>query len=573
MRFCKWRSLRIRCALGSWLLALAQGSGRFGGASPGWQEQKRLTLDGHPLYRRTIRREELPELRRVVEAARRELPPPPAARQSSSPALEDDGEGRRPRIAFLIQGEEDVHDKEASMWSSSEQAAVFVLTFKTQRPDAIFFPRSLLAEGRNVLLSAAAFEELCRGRRFDYYVLLDADAEAEPPWPVALPRFQTFLQDWQPAVGLPVFGSFGQDKEEELQAADLVADARLSTSQGVPGADSSEEPAAIFHFDHIFIAVHTEAADHLLPYDTALDMDCAWTSQWILTLLATALYRRHVLVLPGFRVINPHHSKYPKDACIARMTEASGKLRGMVRPLESRSCIPDPISGAVMLPGGRRAAHFQYLPIRSPALRKGHGAARVNYTEASLSRVEPCDGEVFAESGRLPYYASWCRGCSVGVSFLVLQSMVAASPYSERNWNELGYWFFRIGAELEGPSGSRKSDSYWMAAICFAISRRLLQVRRQPLSSTVVRNLADISDMLFPGQGEQRAMVALDAALEAQWRHGGVGIQRGIAAALTSAETSAAGLQEPWLLSGPTIVQLVHFLITGINESDSGQSR
>ena len=52
------------------------------------------------------------------------------------------------------------------MWRGEHVA--YVLTFRSQRRDALFFPNSLLAEGRNVLMAAAAMTEFRRGRRFAY---------------------------------------------------------------------------------------------------------------------------------------------------------------------------------------------------------------------------------------------------------------------------------------------------------------------------------------------------------------------------------------------------------------------
>ncbi|CAK0828112.1 unnamed protein product, partial [Prorocentrum cordatum] len=49
------------------------------------------------------------------------------------------------RREALIRGEEDTSDKEAAMWSASSDA--YVLTFRTRRWDALFFPNSLPMEG------------------------------------------------------------------------------------------------------------------------------------------------------------------------------------------------------------------------------------------------------------------------------------------------------------------------------------------------------------------------------------------------------------------------------------------
>lgn len=67
------------------------------------------------------------------------------------------------RICCLLEGEEDVSEKEAAFWSAD--ADVFTLTYRTRRPEALYFPQSLLAEGRNYLFAACALWELQLGQR------------------------------------------------------------------------------------------------------------------------------------------------------------------------------------------------------------------------------------------------------------------------------------------------------------------------------------------------------------------------------------------------------------------------
>jgi len=114
------------------------------------------------LYGRVIEREELPQLLDLWHSAR-DLPA-----------------GPKMTFVYLIQGEEDTLDKEAAL--AGADSDVHVLTFRSRRSTALFFPRSRLGEGRNVLLAAAAMEELKRGYRYDYYVMLDADAHALTSW-------------------------------------------------------------------------------------------------------------------------------------------------------------------------------------------------------------------------------------------------------------------------------------------------------------------------------------------------------------------------------------------------------
>ena len=64
-------------------------------------------------------------------------------------------------------------------------------------PPRLYFPTPLLAEGRNVLVAAAAYVELLRGYRYTYYCLMDDDAKVHD-WVGEWGRFQQFLQECCP---------------------------------------------------------------------------------------------------------------------------------------------------------------------------------------------------------------------------------------------------------------------------------------------------------------------------------------------------------------------------------------
>eukprot|EP00929_Paragymnodinium_shiwhaense_P052538 TRINITY_DN26316_c0_g1_i4.p1 TRINITY_DN26316_c0_g1~~TRINITY_DN26316_c0_g1_i4.p1 ORF type:complete len:313 (-),score=58.87 TRINITY_DN26316_c0_g1_i4:581-1519(-) len=294
-------------ALIAWLADLPRAcSAALNGSDVLAAERKVRFIAQHALFGRLIERAELPGLQRTWLEARK---------LAAAPHL---------TVAFLIQGEEDVSEKEAAMWSQT-CAEVYVLTFKTMRADALFFPKSLLAEGRNVLLAAAAAHELKRGYTYTYYVMMDGDADASPPWKVVVPDFLDFLRDWQPAVGLPAPGDF-------------------------PEQPSGTTPLSVFLFDHIFLAVHVQAAERLLPYDTSYDKDCSWVSQWHLTLQSNSLYKGHTLVLPSFRIRNPGHADYPRFNCYHHMAAASARLRARAPPGggADKTCFPDPPFGNVL---------------------------------------------------------------------------------------------------------------------------------------------------------------------------------------------------------------------------------
>lgn len=407
-----------------------------------WMQRREFLLAIHPLYGRRLTRSEYPTLLGVVKAAQI-LPAGPEV-----------------RFAFMIQGEEDTTALEEAMWSESSD--VFVLTFRSQRHGAFFFPQSRLAEGRNALLAAAALQEFRRGERYTYYIFLDADAVSDPPWEFALPRFFGLLRDWQPAVAVP-----------DVSTSDLPVKIEAL-------------PRAISRFDHIFVALHSDAARHLLPYDSSLDATCWWTSQKALASVAAALFRGHVLLFPSVRVHNPNHGSYPKSNCTAEYKQVLQRFRAQAPP-DAQSCFPDPVGGAEMV------AMFDQLvdgrDINLPwgvATRKG----AMDYTNASLAGVS-CREEDVVRSLEYPAAvwldgvpsSSWCRACSPGEAFALLKSMTAAGPYEARNWNALGVWI-----RFAGDWGS--------AAACLAIARRLLWLKGLPVDPHVEANAAQL-DGLF----------------------------------------------------------------------------
>ncbi|CAE8676702.1 unnamed protein product, partial [Polarella glacialis] len=162
-------------------------------------------------------------------------------------------------------GEDDVRGKEAAMWSNTSD--VFRLTYRTRHEDAIFCPdlvmrpddKGAFARGRNTLLLAARLEELRRGCAYQYYIFLDGDVEVYPgDWASSLLGFESFLQIWSPAVGVPLF--FNADvpfllthlfKKEQHQ--------------------DPEEPLSISWYDQLFVAIHREAAQVILPLDPSWD--------------------------------------------------------------------------------------------------------------------------------------------------------------------------------------------------------------------------------------------------------------------------------------------------------------
>eukprot|EP00747_Dinoflagellata_sp_TGD_P089251 gnl/TRDRNA2_/TRDRNA2_164255_c0_seq2.p1 gnl/TRDRNA2_/TRDRNA2_164255_c0~~gnl/TRDRNA2_/TRDRNA2_164255_c0_seq2.p1 ORF type:complete len:499 (-),score=102.42 gnl/TRDRNA2_/TRDRNA2_164255_c0_seq2:221-1501(-) len=410
---------------------------------------------------------------------------------------------------------------EAAMWAE-ENDIVMVNTFLVQRRDALFFPNSLLAEGRNVLLAACAFEEFHRGHRFSYYVLMDDDALSKPAWDISLPLFKAFLQEWEPAVGLP---GYGYDNPPE----------------------GNPPPRSVFNFDHIFVAVHKDAISKLLPYDANFDRTCAWVSQWVFTVIASALFRNHVLMLPSVYINNPRHAKYPRDNCLQQMANASTIIREYV-PKESRSCIPEPMHAGVYMPdddgngnapgGGGNVRASNYLPWGT-AKKMNSGSEAVNYSVATLTEVTSCDAEPTVKALSRPSYAAWCRGCTFVESFTLLQMMVASNIYSIHNWNELGIWITAI------------SEDYLMTGTAFAIAWRLSLLKGYEVTPMMIRNMREIK--AFASEADVEIDIETMFVQEkADWL--GEMVLRAL---------HLDGKDNFFIISPKHLQEFVHFLITG----------
>eukprot|EP00747_Dinoflagellata_sp_TGD_P078099 gnl/TRDRNA2_/TRDRNA2_159899_c0_seq1.p1 gnl/TRDRNA2_/TRDRNA2_159899_c0~~gnl/TRDRNA2_/TRDRNA2_159899_c0_seq1.p1 ORF type:complete len:494 (+),score=71.67 gnl/TRDRNA2_/TRDRNA2_159899_c0_seq1:174-1655(+) len=465
-----------------------------------WQHRKDSLISQNALYGRVILREELPALRQLVQA---------------SWALPH---SKRASFAYLIQGEEDVSLAENTIWSSGSEA--FVLTFRVQRSDALFFPNSLLAEGRNVLLAAAALEEFRRGYRYTYYMLLDGDVQFQPPWPIAQAKFLSFLSEWAPAVGLPAY------------------------IDGPATGDGADEPRAVCYFDHIFLAVHADAIPNLLPYDVTFDRPCAWVSQWTFTLLASALFKDHVLMLPSVRVVNTRHGSYRKEQCFDEMVKASERLRAAAPPA-AQNCFPDPLHSGLVLPEvpelDRQVQAHNYVPWGSP---RRH-AEDADYANRTLESLSGCDDEVLVSALKEPSPASWCRGCDMAESMLLLQSMTAANPYWVSNWNSMGCWL---------SIGSPGYKATIVASVCFVIAMRLQRLKGKKPDMIVVHNLMRARDALLAENIRMN-----ESSL---WEDDGARVREMILAALHV--QGAPNTRRLHMLSGRSLTNFVSYLVTGV---------
>mmetsp|Transcript_141165 Transcript_141165/g.451218 ORF Transcript_141165/g.451218 Transcript_141165/m.451218 type:complete len:555 (-) Transcript_141165:25-1689(-) len=482
--------------------------------------RKRLLLDGHPLLGRPLHRRQLPMWRALAERARA-LPL-----------------GDALCVVYLIQGEEDCSEVEAAVWNATACSEVLRLTFRSRREDALFFPGSRLAEGRNALLGAAAAAELRRGVRFTYYAFLDADATSQPPWSEALPRLEAILLHWLPAVGLP--------------ATNPAHWCPRGCDRGIASASTR-----VFDYDHIFVAVHADAAAALLPYNGSLDGSCWWVSQWRFTLLSLALFRNHVLLFPSMLVSNPVHSSYGKELCEDYMLQATERLR-FEAPPAARDCFPDPVRRHILFRGLEATALLgsvgegtpddadviligekSYLPWGRPSApprRPSGGSLATRYGEVSLPALA---GSCAAE----PMARALAEGPRVEAEVLGCQIAVAEQPMDVARWSALA-------------GTLRSSGAPRLATLALALARRLAVVAAQ----FVVDEAVDIGTveaalrLLVAEVPLARAVLDDEAAWFAagDWRRAGA-----------AADAVLNFLLPPYrpLLAGAPLARLAHALV------------
>eukprot|EP00931_Biecheleriopsis_adriatica_P087614 TRINITY_DN62051_c0_g1_i1.p1 TRINITY_DN62051_c0_g1~~TRINITY_DN62051_c0_g1_i1.p1 ORF type:complete len:490 (+),score=70.53 TRINITY_DN62051_c0_g1_i1:124-1593(+) len=357
--------------------------------------RKALLLRRHPLLGRKLKHSDWQELQGFITKARRL-------------AI-----SRRFRVICLIQGEVEGSDAmEGKLWEGG--ADVIRLTFKSQRPDALFFPESVLGEGRNALLAAAAAAELRQGCRYTYYCLMDDDLQSDS-WALGWHLFSKFLADWEPAVGLPMI--------KEYEHA---------------GPAPGDFPSDVWNFDHMVVAVHTDAAPSLLPYVTDSDRECAWVSQWRMALLSSAMYPGHVLVSDSWWLWNKYHDSYRKQGCRELMDRASAELRSMVAQTQ-RSCFPDSVHTVLHI--GGRVRISAYLPWSIAKRRTDEESAHGNYSGMTLSQIQSCDDNPTARALNLSHGPQWCQNCDPSVAVWTSQFLLSGSPRTPSTWLQVAEHF------------------------------------------------------------------------------------------------------------------------------------
>ena len=215
----------------------------------------------------------------------------------------------------------------------------FFSAFKADSPDDVYFPRSNIGEGRNMLYLAVREQEMRQGWLYNYVVILDDDLEFDVYDRTHATRPRVPLSEYAQRRRVPT--------EAALEA--LLADweaflARMEPAVGALCWGSAGCPAQFWvqstcHTDHKIVAYHREALETLLPMPTHRDGGCWWASQFINTMEASLHFRGRTMYYPGaLRVAGGFkagdskyeaHNAYPRDGCEAPEDKPFQRRRGV----------------------------------------------------------------------------------------------------------------------------------------------------------------------------------------------------------------------------------------------------
>lgn len=169
-----------------------------------------------------------------------------------------------------------------------------LLSWKAKTPDTtIFMPNSTWTSGRN----AAIHHLKEKGEDFEYVIFLDDDIYFKNlTQEVGFKRFEAFLTEHKPAIGLPRCFDYNATK---TQISGLPEDINR---QGLE--DLSLDYQAVDWFDGCFNAIRRDAADIILPYDQQYDAHSWFTSQFILILRANFYFKNEIIQCNRLQIMN-----------------------------------------------------------------------------------------------------------------------------------------------------------------------------------------------------------------------------------------------------------------------------
>jgi hypothetical protein len=190
------------------------------------------------------------------------------------------------KFAYLIQAERGISDYLQSLLDRPN-VDTFILTWREEKEDAIFFPNSTWTDGRNRL-----YQEVKNLKDvYDYFIFMDEDITfncREDINPLIV--FEKLLEKYQPVVGLPLYPKYHG----------------LWHHKG-PGEISTNYP-----FDACCNAIRRDALQTLLPYNNEHDRQSWWYSQLYLIHTARVLYPLQIVHFNDVKMHNTQHRPYPR---------------------------------------------------------------------------------------------------------------------------------------------------------------------------------------------------------------------------------------------------------------------
>ncbi|XP_032240765.2 uncharacterized protein LOC116619754 [Nematostella vectensis] len=159
------------------------------------------------------------------------------------------------------------------------------------------------ARGRNHLYWAASK----RNKFYLYYIYTDDDifltftthASKEMKSSVPMRVFEMFLLRYEPAIAVPTY--FNKNAEWTNGKHDRICGRGKVKKLYYPAVD----------YDACFVAIHKDAAKHVLPYETKYDKHSWWNAGACFVVAAELKFRGQVVVYLPIFANNPGHRPYP----------------------------------------------------------------------------------------------------------------------------------------------------------------------------------------------------------------------------------------------------------------------
>lgn len=221
----------------------------------------------------------------------------------------------------------------------------------------VFMPQSTITTGRIRLGEYAYDLERHLGHKFLYWIWMDEDARFGPePVHESVHKWEEFLLDWQPAVGVAEYYPRHRAVLDALQA-------------------KPDDIWSVFSFDGIFNAQHHETLRHMTPLNATYD-HVSWHMSALINLYRAGSYVDHVLEYRGLKVSNPEH-KSPVNY------EVGNNFMRRIEPHLPGEHMPAPIAECIRASGRH---HYDVSLMMWGTPRKKYWSYENPTTAASLAK-------------------------------------------------------------------------------------------------------------------------------------------------------------------------------------------